>query len=95
MTSFTRKLYNQDPAAAEAFHRAQQFEHRLTYGKHVTLACFNFDPKRIEHSVSDARAALVKSPQPTFGRRVGKYATACAAGCGHPACKHGCTLAGR
>ena len=40
MTSFTRKLYNRDPAAAQAFARAQQFEHRLVYGKNVTLAQF-------------------------------------------------------
>lgn len=40
MTSFTRKLYSRDPAAAEAFHRQQQFEHRITYGKHTQLAGF-------------------------------------------------------
>lgn len=40
MTSFTKKLFQRDPAAAEAFHRAQQFEHRLAYGKNVSLACF-------------------------------------------------------
>ena len=40
MTSFSRKLYNRDPGAAEAFHRAQQFDHRIVYGKSTTLACF-------------------------------------------------------
>lgn len=33
MTSFTRKLFHKDPAAAVAIHR-------LTYGKNVELACF-------------------------------------------------------
>lgn len=40
MTSFTRKLYSRDPAAAEQFGRQQAFEHRMSYGKSVTLACF-------------------------------------------------------
>lgn len=40
MTSFTRALYRRDPAAAEAFHKAQQFEHRITYGKQTQLASF-------------------------------------------------------
>jgi|SRR5579859_7533098 len=40
MTSFSRKLYLHCPAAAEDFHRVQQFEHRLVHGKHVTLAQF-------------------------------------------------------
>ena len=39
MTSFTRKLYNKDPAA-EHFQRSQQFETRIRYGKHSTLAQF-------------------------------------------------------
>jgi hypothetical protein len=55
MTSFTRKLYLTNPQAADDFHRAQQFEHRLTYGKHVTLACF--EPSQIG-----------TAPQP-FGKR--------------------------
>lgn len=44
MTSFTRKLYRISPRAAEDFHNAQKFEHRVQYGKHVTLACFTPDP---------------------------------------------------
>jgi hypothetical protein len=40
MTSFTRKLYNRDPAAALAFQRAHEFERQLVYGKAPTLACF-------------------------------------------------------
>lgn len=40
MTSYNRKLYSRDPAAAHAFERAQKFEHRITYGKNATLACF-------------------------------------------------------
>lgn len=51
MTSFTRKLYARDPAAAEAFSTQCRFEAaqkkarvevlRLQYGKAVTLACFS------------------------------------------------------
>lgn len=33
MTSYTKKLYNRDPAAAMAFYRAQEFEHQATFGK--------------------------------------------------------------
>lgn len=80
MTSYTRKLYNRDPAAARAFEKAQSFENKLVYGKAVTLAQF----------------ALVPLPKAAFGKRtplVGN--TACAASCGHPACAHGCTRWGR
>lgn len=38
MTSFTKALYRRDPAAAEAFYKAQQFEQRQQ-GKHP-VACF-------------------------------------------------------
>ena len=44
MTSFSRKLYLHSPAAAEDFHKAQRFEHRMNYGKHVTLAQFCANP---------------------------------------------------
>ena len=40
MTSFTRKLYNRDPKAAEHFRQQQSFERQFSYGKNVTLACF-------------------------------------------------------
>ena len=40
MTSFTRKLYLRSPKAAEDFARQSTFEHRMSYGKNVTLACF-------------------------------------------------------
>lgn len=79
MTSYTKKLYNRDPAAAEAFHKAQLFgrepygspgyEHRLQYGKHTQLAMFG-----------------IRTPSLT--------GTACDKLCGHPACKQGCTDAG-
>jgi hypothetical protein len=38
MTSYTRKLHDLHPAAAEAIHRQQFRDYR--YGKHVTLANF-------------------------------------------------------
>jgi hypothetical protein len=50
MTSFTRKLYAADPVAAEEFHKAQQFEHRLAYGKHVTLAQFDSGFRKLNTS---------------------------------------------
>lgn len=80
MTSYTKKLYNRDPAAAEAFHKAQGFEHRLQYGKHTQLAQFG-----LSHDVAIA----------TFGIRTPSLTgTACDKLCGHPACKQGCTDAG-
>lgn len=68
MTSFTKALYRRDPAAAEAFHKAQQFEHKMTYGKQTQLASFGLRPQPEDHA-----------------------AYACAALCGHPACRSGCT----
>lgn len=44
MTSYTRKLYARDPAAAAAFEQAQRFENKLVYGKAVTLAQFTLVP---------------------------------------------------
>lgn len=55
MTSFTRKLYAADPKAAEDFARAQQFEHRIVYGKHPTLAQFD---------------SAFRKPTTSFGKRV-------------------------
>lgn len=49
MTSYTRKLYNRDPAAAEDFARQTSFETRLTYGKHATLACFGLRKPEVSH----------------------------------------------
>lgn len=77
MTSFTRKLYNSDPAAAEAFRRAQDFDSRMQYGKAVTMA--QFTPQA---------HGLV----PAFGKRLPTGQKACAANCRHPACVRGCTL---
>lgn len=54
MTSFTRKLFQRDPAAADAFYRAQQFETKTVYGRHNTLACFTPAHHQVE---------------PVFGRR--------------------------
>lgn len=80
MTSFTRKLYAKDPAAAEAFRQAQSFDARLEYGKAVTLACF-----------TPRQHGLV----PAFGKRVPAGSIACATNCRHPACTRGCTLTTR
>lgn len=77
MTSFTRKLYNRDPAAAEAFRKAQDFDHRIVYGRHPTLACFTHTP----------------TPKVEFGKRepdMKRYA--CDRLCSHPACAKGCSL---
>lgn len=52
--------------------------HQLRYGKDVTLAQFHYTPE----------------PAPEFGRRKPTGLQACAANCGHPACKNGCTLLG-
>lgn len=46
MTSFTKALYRRDPAAAEAFHRSQQFEHRMVHGK-TLLAQFHYTPQPV------------------------------------------------
>lgn len=80
MTSFTRKLFNRDPAAAEAYQRHSEFERareiELRYGKNVTLAQFTPAHHKIER---------------TFGKRKampGRFA--CAELCGHPACSNGC-----
>lgn len=76
MTSFTRKLYATDPAAAEAFRRAHEFERQMVYGKAVTLACF-----------TPSHNGLV----PAFGKRLPSGSQGCERNCRHPACKHGCT----
>lgn len=77
MTSFTRKLFNRDPAAAAAFEQSQRFDHRLVYGKHVTLAGFTMASRPVMAS---------------FGKRAASGKQACLQRCGHPACKAGCTL---
>jgi hypothetical protein len=77
MTSFLRKLYNTDPAAAEAFRRAQEFERQMIHGKAVTLACF-----------TPSRSGLV----PAFGKRLPSGSQGCEQNCRHPACVRGCTL---
>ena len=65
MTSYTRKLYRRDPAAAEAFRAAQQFDNKLVYGKAVTLACFG-----LRHHEMPSRAAPEPKPSVAFGKRV-------------------------
>lgn len=92
MTSFTKALYRRDPKAADAFHKAQQFESmaahgrpgQLQYGKHVTLACFT-------PAFGSNQPAQPSTP---FGKRElpPSAAHACKEGCGHPACSHGCVL---
>lgn len=84
MTSFTKALYRRDPKAAQAFHDAQQWEHRVVHGRTPTLACFT---------------PSFHGLQPVFGKRtstphIGGRQAACSAICGHPACAQGCTLQG-
>ena len=85
MTSYTKKLYERDPDAAEAFHRQDRFEkaqsEALRYGRVPTLACFHSDRAK---------------PVP-FGKRSVPPVPhkACSSLCGHPSCSNGCTLAGR
>lgn len=81
MTSFTKALYRRDPAAADAFYKHQQFEHMASFGR--------------TPAPSLASSGKVSGHQATFGKRVPSGLQACAASCGHPACKHGCTLIGR
>lgn len=52
--------------------------HQLRYGKDVTLAQFHYTPEKPVE----------------FGKRRSAGLQACAANCGHPACKSGCTLLG-
>lgn len=81
MTSFTRKLYAQDPAAAVAYHRQSKFEVaraseaqavpglvQIAYGRHPTLLGFT-----------------LQGHQPTSNRL-------CAASCGRRICRDGCKL---
>lgn len=90
MTSYTKKLYARDPKAADAFHQAQQFEHRLTYGKHVTLACFT----AASHNLPAKGFTRPDVGQAPFGKRETppSAAHACKQVCGHPACSQGCVL---
>lgn len=80
MTSFTRKLYNKDPLAAEVYCRQSKFERArqreaqglLHYGRHTTLATFSI------HALDDLD-------------RSGRL---CAASCGDARCRTGCKLLG-
>lgn len=95
MTSFTRKLYNKDPAAAEAFRKAQDFERQMQYGKAVTLAQFTPSShglvpafgKRVYKDVGD----WIRD-NPNNGSGIPPRHTACERNCRHPACVKGCTL---
>lgn len=102
MTSYTKALYRRDPAAADAFYKAQLFEHKLTYGRHVQLAQFNISqakdtPKGApkDWSALQRQSQQGQTHQAVFGKRIPSGLQACAANCGHPACKTGCTLLGR
>lgn len=77
MTSYTKALYRRDPAAAEAFHEHQKFEHKIVHGKTPTMLMF-----------TPAHHGLV----PAFGKRLPNGQKACASNCRHPACVKGCTL---
>lgn len=80
MTSFTKALYNRDPAAAEEFHRQSKFEHRTTFGRMGNLTRAQREP-----------APLIAG----FGRRTPSGVVSCAVLCNHPGCAKGCTLQGR
>lgn len=108
MTSFSRKLYDKDPAAARAaedFARQNRFQRAeldaLCYGKTTDLPQFSADRAlytRAFQSPLEKRAFSRPSlPQVSFGRREAPPVPhkACATPCGHPACSNGCTLAGR
>jgi hypothetical protein len=61
-----------------------------------TAASFDAAPLR-EMAFLDARRHMATSRNVSFGKRVQPPTTAnaCAANCGHPACRQGCTLIGR
>lgn len=67
-----------------------------------TKALYRRDPAAAERFYEQQKyehiAAFGRNPTgsiPSFGKRIPSGLTACAASCGHPACKHGCTLIGR
>ena len=78
MTSFTKALYRRDPAAANEFHRQSSYEQRAAHGR----------PGTITYGKTTQLASFGLR-QPTEEQRAA--ASACAAPCGHPACKYGCT----
>jgi hypothetical protein len=69
MTSFTKALYNRDPAAAEAFRRHSRLD-RVVYGKTPTMACFTMaealptQDGRTAPRIGDYEDALVASRDP-------------------------------
>jgi hypothetical protein len=100
MTSFTRKLYALDPAAAEHFQRSQQFETRLKCGKHTTLATFTMTREErvnayYEGLVEGTHQRLGMAKPRQFGKRQSKGLSACASSCGRAGCRMGCTLSGQ
>lgn len=80
MTSFTKALYNRDPAAADAYYRASNYERMMVQGRPgaITLACFT---------------PSTEGYRPMFGKRkhTPRAGNACIETCGHPACAQGCT----
>jgi hypothetical protein len=69
MTSYTKKLYRLDPAAAHRIHRQELHDYR--YGKHVTLAQFAMPNPRGWDEVDGVKLPSVSSWADTnFGKRV-------------------------
>lgn len=71
-------------------------DHRLNSLKPArrSAAAYEASPL-VELAFLDARRHIGTSRNVSFGKRPVSTAKACAANCGHPACRHGCTLMGR
>jgi len=71
-------------------------DHRLNALKPArgTPAAYDSAPV-LELAFFDARRHMATSRNISFGKREPSVSTACAANCGHPACRQGCTLLGQ
>lgn len=59
-----------------------------------TAAAYDAQPL-VELAFLDAKKHIGTSRNVSFGKRPVSTVKACAANCGHPACRQGCTLIGR
>lgn len=83
MTSYTKKLYNRDPAAALAFYHQDRFEQARALadaernGREVVFQPWTDQPRSV-----------------TFGKRQSPPTArhACPTRCSSPACRQGCVL---
>ena len=87
MTSWTRKLYNRDPAAAERFFEQQRFMPRFERSTYPSVN------DRLYGGVAAFTPATKRTAVP-FGKRQRSPSAgvACDQNCGHPACSQGCVL---